>query len=182
NACNGASDYERIVRLLILTGCRKSEIGGMRWSEFNEDRTTWTIPETRSKNGKAYTLPLPDMFWNIIDGIQRRDGTDQLFGFSDHGYRNWYEPKVALDQRCKVSAWTHHDLRRTFRTGLGRLKVPPHIAEMCINHRKSGVQAVYDRYSYEGEIGAAMARWADHVASITSGEERKILQFPAESA
>src|SRR5262249_40954701 len=156
-ACDGDNDYDRIIRILILTGCRLSEAGGVRWSEFNADRTAWTIPANRAKNGKAYMLPLPDMFWNVIADVKRRDGIDHLFGYSAHGYRSWDASKKALDARIKLSQpWTHHDLRRTFRTGLGRLKVPPHIAEMCINHRKGGVQATYDRYSYEGEIGAAL--------------------------
>jgi len=74
--------------------------------------------------------------------------------------------------------WTPHDLRRTMRTGLGRLGVPPHIAELAINHVKQGMIAVYDRYKYEGEISAAFVRWADHVESIVTGDERKVVGFP----
>jgi len=37
------------------------------------------------------------------------------------------------------------------------------------------VQAVYDKYSYEGEIGVALNRWADHVAGIISGEKSKVI-------
>ena len=29
------NDYGRIVHLLILTGCRRDEIGSLRWSEIN---------------------------------------------------------------------------------------------------------------------------------------------------
>src|SRR5262249_25056350 len=48
NAC-GEDDYGRIIRLLILIGCRRQEIGGMRWSEFDdpEQPTTWTLPAER---------------------------------------------------------------------------------------------------------------------------------------
>jgi integrase len=169
DATDGDNDYDRIVRILILTGCRKSEVGGMRWSEFNTDRTTWTIPASRTKNGKSCTLPLPDMFWNIIDGIKQRDGTDNLFGYSNRGFRNWTHPKKDLDRRSGVSNWTHHDLRRTFRTGLGKLGVPPHIAELCINHSKGGLIAVYDKHRYEGEIAAALAQWCEHLRSIVDG-------------
>ena len=174
-ACDGRNDYDHIVRILILTGCRKSEVGGMRWSEFNNDRTAWTIPASRTKNGKSCTLPLPHMFWNIIAGIKQRDGTDNLFGHSDRGFRNWSDPKVALDKRCGVSNWTHHDLRRTFRTGLGKLGIPPHIAELCINHSKGGLIAVYDKHRYEGEIAAALAQWADHVREIITGIEPTVV-------
>jgi hypothetical protein len=59
------------------------------------------------------------------------------------------------------------------RTGLGRLKVKPHVAELAINHAKGGLQAVYDQYSYEGEIAAALALWADHVRSVVTESERR---------
>ena len=38
------------------------------------------------------------------------------------------------------------------RTNLGKLGVPPHIAELAINHIKGGVQAIYDRHRYQREI------------------------------
>src|SRR5262249_41636715 len=56
NAC-GDDDFGRIVRLLVLTGARRSEIGDMAWSEVNFDRGTFTIPATRSKNGRPHTPP-----------------------------------------------------------------------------------------------------------------------------
>ncbi|MGB6914770.1 MAG: integrase, partial [Pseudolabrys sp.] len=37
-ATNGDGDYARIVRLCILTGCRREEIGGLRWDEVLSDR------------------------------------------------------------------------------------------------------------------------------------------------
>jgi hypothetical protein len=50
NACGG-DDYGKIVKLLILTGCRREEIGGLRWSEFNDlDAGVVTIPGERTKN------------------------------------------------------------------------------------------------------------------------------------
>ncbi len=44
-------DYGKIVRLLILTGQRRGEIGGLAWSEINLDERQIELPETRTKNG-----------------------------------------------------------------------------------------------------------------------------------
>jgi integrase len=169
DACADGGDYSTIVRLLILTGQRRTEVGGMAWSELDEDRAVWTIPAGRSKNNREHMLPLPDGFWNIIAGIKRRDGIDNIFGRRGVGFTNWSEPKAALERRCPIPAWTHHDLRRTFRTGLGKLGIPPHIAELCINHSKGGLIAVYDKHRYEGEIAAALAQWCEHLHSILEG-------------
>jgi integrase len=183
NACEGvARDYCHIVRLLILTGQRRTEIGGMRWSELNTNDRTWTIPGERSKNGNQHTLTLPQAFWSIIDSIPRRDGIDQLFGFSARGYRNWNIPKQALDRRCSIPPWTHHDIRRTVATRMADIGIQPHVIEAVLNHQsghKGGVARVYNRSAYTREVKVALAMWSEHVASIIGGAERKLIQFPA---
>ena len=63
--------------------------------------------------------------------------------------------------------------------------VAPHVIEAVLNHtsgHKAGVAGIYNRSTYANEKKIALVRWADYVASIVSGEERKILQFPAETA
>ena len=68
------------------------------------------------------------------------------------------------------------------RRGLG---IKPHVVEALLNHvsgHKSGVAGIYNQATYRTEVKTALAMWAEYVANITSGEERKILQFPAESA
>ena len=61
------------------------------------------------------------------------------------------------------------------RSGLGKLGVPPHVAELAINHVKGGVEAIYDRYHYQREIGSALARWGEHVLAIVEGCEGKVV-------
>ncbi|MGO8922183.1 MAG: tyrosine-type recombinase/integrase, partial [Xanthobacteraceae bacterium] len=115
NACGGNSEHDRIVRLLILTGCRRKEIGGMRWSEFDDGK--WTLPSERTKNGHAHTLPLPASAWSIINNVPRVAGRDHLFGVRADGFTDWGRKRF-LDARLgdNVKAWTLHDLRRTVAT------------------------------------------------------------------
>ena len=75
----------------------------------------------------------------------------------------------------QLPPWRLHDLRRTLRTGLGRLKVAPHIAELVLNHVKTGMTAVYDKYNYQGEIAAALALWANHVMAAVDGRATNII-------
>jgi integrase len=193
---SGGDDYGKVIKLLILTGCRKMEVGGMRWSELNVDNRKWIIPSERTKNGRDHTLPLPHAFWEIVESVERRPGRDCLFGYTDRGFRNWSDTKIALDRRCGVQKWTHHDIRRTVATKMAEsppdkehpesrgLGIKPHVVEAVLNHvsgHKSGVAGIYNHATYLPEVKIALARWAEYVASITSGEERKILQFPAES-
>ena len=44
-------DFGRIIRLLLLTACRRDEIGGLRWSEVDLETGKLLLPKDRTKNG-----------------------------------------------------------------------------------------------------------------------------------
>jgi integrase len=177
---SGDDDYGKIIRLLVLTACRRAEIGDMRWSEFSKDGAAWTLPKERSKNGRAHTLPLPPLAQAIIASVPHMVGTDYLFGSRrGDGFRTWHRGKAALDARCGVADWVVHDIRRTAATRMADIGIQPHIIETILNHvgHRAGVAGVYNRSSYQREVRAALALWADHVRVLTEGGERKVLKF-----
>jgi integrase len=176
----GDDEYAKVIRLLVCTGCRREEIAGMRWSEFDFDAGTWTLPAARSKNGKPHTLPLTPLMQNVIDSVSHREQSDLLFG-RKHGFTSWSIGKRALDEKLGLKAWTHHDIRRSVATGMANIGIQPHIVEQVLNHQsghRRGVAAIYNRSPYESEVRDAMLRWSDHVRSITEGGERKIVPMP----
>ena len=95
----------------------------MCWSEIDLDRGVWTLPASRSKNGRAHTLPLLPMMLDIIKTVPRMVGRDQLFGVRGVGFTGWSRGKEALDARSRVKDWTTHDLRRTVATKLADIGV-----------------------------------------------------------
>jgi integrase len=180
-AC-GDDDHGRCVRLLILTGCRRQEVGSMRWSELDADAGTWTIPAARAKNGREHTLPLPPLAWQIINSSPHIAGRDYLFGIRSQGFKSWADGKAELDKRLgdTVAPYVLHDTRRSVATGMANLGVQPHIIETILNHQgghKRGVAGVYNRASYGREVKAALAMWADYVRALAEGGERKVLAF-----
>jgi integrase len=182
NAC-GNDTYSKIVKLLILTGARREEVGGMLWSELDK-RPLWIISASRTKNRLEHVLTLPGLAWSLIDSTPRREPKNRVLGNGPQGFNNWNTAKKALDRRSGIVSWRLHDLRRTAATRMADLGIQPHIIEAALNHvsgHKAGVAGIYNRSSYQREVKNALAIWADHVASIVSGEERKILQFPAET-
>jgi integrase len=187
NAC-GDDDYGKIVRLMILTGCRRKEIGGMRWGELDEDAGTWTIPKERAKNKRAHKLPLPAAAWEIIGCVPKMAGRDCLFGTrADAGFTIWGIGKAALDRALgdTVAPFVLHDVRRAVATGMADIGIQPHIIEQVLNHvsgHKSGVAGIYNRSSYEREVKTALAMWSDHVRARVAGEERVIVPFGPTSA
>jgi integrase len=178
-AC-GDDEFGRIVRLLILLGQRRTEVGGIADSEIRDG--TWTIPSSRSKNHREHILPLPPMALSIIESVPRVVNRDPLFGVRAAGFTSWAQLKTHLDAKLgdQVRPWVLHDLRRSVATRMCDLGVAPHIVEQILNHQsghRGGVVGVYNRSRYEREVRAAMALWADHVRSIVSGDERKIVSL-----
>jgi integrase len=184
-ATEEGTDFNRIVRLLILTGQRRSEVGGMCWPEFNTERTAWTIPGPRAKNGREHSLPLPPLAIEIINSVPQIIGQDCLFGRTNRGFTTWALCKKALDARLgdQVRPWVLHDSRRTVATRLGDLGAEPHIIEALLNHQsghKRGVAGVYNKSKYERAVKNAVAMWNNHIAGLIEGrdDQGKVVTFP----
>lgn len=179
----GDDDFGKIIKLLILTGARRQEIGGMAWSELDPDAGTWSLPADRAKNKRAHTLPLPPAAWDIINGVPRVAGRDRLFGDrAAGGYSNWGAGKAALDRALgdRVAPFVLHDVRRSVATGLGNIGVQPHVIETVLNHvsgHRSGVAGTYNKSAYTREVTAALALWSDHICAAVTGTEHRILPF-----
>jgi integrase len=183
NACDRSYGYDRVVRLLILTGARRQEVGSMTWNEIEDG--IWTIPAERTKNGRAHKLPLMPMAANIIASVPRMVTRRQLFGTRGDGFGGWSRCKEDLDKRCGVMDWRLHDLRRTVATRMADIGVLPHVIEAALNHysgHKAGIAGIYNKSPYEREVRAALALWEDYIRTLAAGGERKILSMkPAAS-
>jgi integrase len=117
-----------IVKLLILTGARRQEIGGMSWSELDFEQAVWTLPAERSKKDHKHTLPLMPAMLEIIGSVPQRAGRDQLFGDrADAGFTTWDKGKIKLDRKAGVTNWRIHDIRRSVATKMCDIEIAPHI-------------------------------------------------------
>ena len=165
-------DFGAIVKLLMLTGQRRSEIGGLKWSEIDLRQGQINLPPERTKNGHAHFVPLSEPVRLILEQQPRL--RDHVFGRGDSadGFAGWSAAKAALDERLPgMPHWSLHDLRRTMATGMGELGVQPHIIEAAINHQsghKAGVAGTYNRANYHAERKVALDRWADHIMALVT--------------
>jgi integrase len=169
---SGDDDFGRVVRLLILTGCRRQEIGGLRWSEVDFQKRVLMLPAERVKNKHAHILPLPDTALAIIKAMPRVIGKDTMFGAGEAGVSFW-PAKPSFDARLgdAVEPWRIHDLRRTAATGMADIGVMPHVIEQLLNHRgghRNGVAAIYNRSTYDSECRAAVEKWAKRVEEVVA--------------
>jgi integrase len=183
----GDGDYGAIVRLLVLTGQRREEVGGMLWRELKDD--LWIVGSDRTKNGLPHEVPLASESLAILSHIRKRDERELVFGLREGPFSGWSRAKTVLDGRLKKALgksakpkpWRLHDIRRTVATRLNDLGIaPPHVVEAVLNHtsgHKAGVAGVYNRASYSKEKRAALILWAEHVNKLV-GAGSNVLVMP----
>jgi integrase len=176
--------YAGIVKLLILTGQRRNEIAGLHWNEIDLEERALHLPAGRTKNARAHDVPLSALSLATIAGIPRLVDADLVFTRKRKPITAFGWLKLRLDADSGVSEWTLHDLRRTVASGLQRLGVRLEVTEAVLNHRSgstAGIVGVYQRHDYAAEKRDALARWADHVDAIVSGQKMNVVALRGRS-
>jgi integrase len=160
--------YGGIVEFLALTGQRREEVASIKSDELDFARCVWTLPKSRTKNGKEHVVHLSKQ---SIAVLKRARKAEPLV-FSVLGTRPFQEfsrAKRILDQLSGVTQWRLHDLRRTCVSGMARLRIAPHVADKILNHQGgtiSGVAAVYQRHEFLLERKEALDLWGNHLAKL----------------
>jgi integrase len=180
-ATAGPGTFDAIVRMLILTGQRRSEVGGMTWGELDDDLAVWTIPANRAKNGVAHIVPLSPPTRQFLRGVSRQDGSRFVFPGFRGPFNGFSKAKAALDIEAGIAPWRLHDLRRTVATGLQRLGVRLEVTEAVLNHvagSRAGIVGVYQRYDYADEKRAALAAWGEGIVAMVEAQAPASLERP----
>jgi integrase len=171
----GDDQFGRIVKLLILTGARRDEVGHMHLDELDLENKNWLLPEERSKNRREFLFTLSDSAVDVLTkAVETREA--HVFGYGkERGFSGWSKAKKALDKRIaeaghKLEPFVLHDLRRSFASGLQRLGIEPHIIEETLNHTLPKLERTYRTHDHEAEKRAALTRWAAHVDAVVSGK------------
>ena len=173
--------YGSMVRILILTGCRRDEVRAAPRSEIDLARREWLIPGGRVKNGIDHLIPIGDILAGIVkrlpvigDGklLFTTTGVTPISGLSKIKTR--LHEAMAIELKQEPPAWSLHDIRRTFVSGLQRLGIGLEVREACVNHRtiRTGVAGIYGRYDYWTEKKEAFALWERHLRSIIGAPKK----------
>jgi integrase len=181
--------YGDIIRLLVLLGVRREEIGGLKYSEIDFGRALVTLPPARVKNKRERLIVLSAPALAILQNRPRLtwpDGSacDLVFGRAGRGFSHWNGAKTDLDARITAEhgeplrPWVLHDFRRLMSTTMhDQLQIPPHVVEACLGHHghQHGVAGVYNRAGYEREMRFALDRWSEFVLAVAEGRKSKII-------
>lgn len=167
-AADNGTQYGAIIRLLMTTGARREEIGGLKWSEIEGDLIT--LPPERTKSGRQHFIPLSAAALEILEAQPRREGRDHVFGNGeDSGFSGWSKSKGQL--KVDVDNWTPHDFRRCFSTWSNEHGADPHLVEAQLGHTLQGVAATYNLATHLPARRRLLERWAEHLGEIVAGKK-----------
>jgi integrase len=177
NAANANEPFHHIVRLCILLGQRRGEVGALRAEYLDWEERTITLPDT--KNNRSHTFPFGPMAAGILKVLPTSGYLFPGRYMTETAYNGWAKNKRELDVLCAmpVAPYTLQDLRRTAATNWARLGVAPHVIERLLNHTFgsltnqtdggiSPVAEVYNRHAYLPEMRAAMNAWENRLSSL----------------
>lgn len=180
SAQNLGFPFGPIVKLLVLTGQRRSEVGGIEWRELDLERGLWRLPAERSKNRRGHSLPLSPQALEILRALPRFAGSRFVFSPGKTPPSGFSRAKTRLDKFIAnlnngdpIAPWILHDIRRSVASGLASLGVSLPTIEKLLNHVSGsfgGVAGVYQQYNFADEMRAATEAWGQFVHQLISDQ------------
>lgn len=172
------------------------------WSKFDKSELYWIIPSGRMKgrNGKArpHTVPLTVEMLRLLESLPVMAEGPYLFSTTFGKKPTWISSKVkaelddlmlaklrqyAIDRSedpvVELRHWTNHDIRRTVRSQLSRLKVTEEAREALLAHVRPGIKAVYDHHQYFDEKKEALELWAARLRTIVEPRPANVVSMKA---
>lgn len=151
----------------VHTGCRDSEICGLRWDEEIklEDGSVFLLEGDRTKNGRDRIVVLNRAAQSVVDA-QRGKHPDFVFTFQGHPVTRmnnsaWKNAR----KKASLPSVRVHDLRHTFGRRLRAVKVSLEDRQDLLGHYAGRVTTHYSA----AEIGSLR----DAVNSILNADSRK---------
>lgn len=156
------------LRVIILTGVRRSEVVNMRWEQIKGDR--WTIPET--KNGKSHVVTLHPLVLSILE-TQRIISEDAWVfeSLSKPGFPVTGDAitraleRLRTKHMAEVATFSPHDLRRSVATGCAEyLDAPERLIELLLNHiPKDRLIRTYQVGQQAEKLRSLFLKWGDFI-------------------
>jgi integrase len=142
------------LRLIMVTGCRKSEALTAQWADFDLVRGVWTKPSHRTKEKKTEHVPLNEQALSLLERMEHTG--DYLFPGRMGG--NLQDVKSAWAKVCKLAKLESvhvHDLRHSFASHLVSSGVSLPVVGKLLGHTQAQTTMRYAHLAYNPQRDAA---------------------------
>jgi integrase len=159
------------IRLLLLTGCRVSEILGLRWEDVDVERRCFRFAD--SKTG-AKRIPLNSAAISVLDGLARRSvwvipGRDL-----SEPLVNLAKPWDRIRELAKLDDVRLHDLRHTHGSSAAGAGLSLHLVGALLGHRQPATTARYAHLA-DDPVRATSEAIAERVATALNGGAAEVV-------
>jgi integrase len=169
-----------ILKLELLTGARCGEISGLRAEEIDRQKWIWTLPPSRSKNGRQRVTPIVGVAREMLERRLSGVETGPLF-LLEKGVvvTSAHIGHYLLTRRTRlpIAVFTSHDLRRTFATMLAEMGIALDLVAAIVGHEPGGrdTRTLVRHYVHSDLLerkAHALRAWDERLKAIVTGEER----------
>jgi integrase len=135
-----------IIRVLLLTGCRRSEALAMRWADLNLADGTWTKPASTTKQKKTHVTPLSAPARQLLAELNESAETNAEFVFPGRWGGHRAEIRQAWHDLCRaanIKGVRVHDLRHSFASQLASSGFSLPVIGALLGHSQPATTARY---------------------------------------
>jgi integrase len=116
-AATASQDAANAIRLLLMTGARRNEICGARWSEFDLAAGVWTKEASETKQKRTHTTPLSAPALQLLSELRSKAATGEEFVFPGRFGEGFLNVRTTWQNVRKAAGLDDvrlHDLRHSF--------------------------------------------------------------------
>lgn len=174
---------QSFVRVLFLTGLRRSEVLGAKWEDVDLEGGYWRIPAVATKSQMRLDVPLTAKLREIFEALRMFNGSrDHVFASShvddrDVPISGVSQLKRSIDKRSDVTGWRFHDVRRTVITRLGEMGCSDEVKRALLGHAQNGALGHYDHATLPIQKRDWLERWQSKLEQIVNAEPAEVVEM-----
>ncbi|GAA6206545.1 tyrosine-type recombinase/integrase [Thalassotalea sp. SU-HH00458] len=174
------------LKIMMLTGLRRSEPYLAKLSEIDFKNKVWKIPKENNKSDRANEIMLSSLLIEVLE--------NQIAYCESIGGSTWLFPSIkdtakhidsnsatrAVKRHCdrnhwvneeggSIPDWTPHALRHTFETKLTEIGIEYIVMKRMINHAIGGMSDIYNHAQLNDKKLEAMEKWSDKIRGCING-------------
>jgi len=161
------------IRLLVLTGARKSEILALRWTWIDFDRCQVRLPD--SKTG-AKTIPLGGPAVKVLESLPRIQGNPYVFPGDKAGSHLVGLPRIwsRIKRAAGLSDVRLHDLRHSFASFAVAAGDSLYLVGRVLGHKQTRTT---ERYSHvhDDPLRAVADRTSQRIEAAMRGQSAEVV-------
>jgi integrase len=167
--------YTRLLRLLIYSGQRLSQIRKLTPAHVDRDARTFTWSAEEMKGDEPMVLPYHDLTAGLLDTLPATGWFFPGEEDSTKPYSNFSNDHRSFLEAAGVASFRRHDLRRVYATYHAReIGTPPYVVDRILAHKIGGTEGdsaisrIYNVYRYQREFREAAECWENFLATLVT--------------